>query len=340
MNHLRIILCCLLPLTAIAQQREDLSGSMPFFLKKAERYQRWLDTTGLGTALRVEKVRYKVDKNTHETDFTELEFFLLLKTNDLDSAASLWNRLQLDYERNGGRSLQEALFRTYAHNMEIPAEQGNIQIQINDPDGTRNKCFFIWIWDEKGYIKDSVQVNACRSQKFILDVPAIEVTKVLRKGRTETIYQKDEANVVFNKVLNFANARYPFNKYAGTDCSGRHPSVEEESRIADELVFTVSELCREALSNGSLGIWCLLARKTGWEKDCNDIRRERITFTVKYLENQNGYQLQCRIDGKFGSAAYVPRSSDYFDMDPDFLRFEQDFADQFKKDLVKFLAKP
>lgn len=74
MNHLRIMLCCLLPFAAIAQ-REDLSRSihMPFFLKKVERHQRWLDTTCLGTALRVGKVKFKIDKYTCEPGFTELE---------------------------------------------------------------------------------------------------------------------------------------------------------------------------------------------------------------------------------------------------------------------------
>jgi hypothetical protein len=331
-----IIPLLFLPL-CLYSQKEDLSRDMPFFLKKAALYQRWLDTTGLGQALRVETVQYKINKYTLLPDFTELEFFLRLNTHDLDSAAAYWNQLELDVERSTGRPLNEALFRTYAHMMEVPAAQANIQIHVNDSVGTRIPCFFVWIWDDSGYIRDSVQANACKTQKFEVNVPSLKVQKVQRNGRTNAIKKSAGPEEVYDAVLQFARKRYPYDKYVGTTCSGRVPKVDQLSRTPDELVFCVSDLCREALSNSRLSMWCEMARATGWEKDCNDIRRERLTFSIKYLGTDKGFRLLCRLDGKFGSAAYVPRQNDYFDMDPDFLWFEQDFADKFKLELEQYL---
>lgn len=325
-----------LPLSA---QRIDLSQNLGFFQRKAERYQHWLEVTRLNQVLSVEKFKYKKDKNTGKVDFTELEFYLLLRTHDADSAVGIWRQAEEDYQRLNGQPLQEALFRTFTRYMEVPDSQANIQIYINDTTGQRIPCFFIWIWDERGHLMDSVRFDGCMAQHFSVEVPAMSFPKVSRNGKTSTIPRKMEPKAAFDRILQFARQQYPPNKYDNTYCSGRVPIVQEISRTERELVFSVSDLCREALTNSELSIWCEIARKTGWQKDCNDIRRERLVFTIKYIGGVDKYHLQCRLDGKFGSAAFVPRDNDYFDMDPDFVVFEKTFADQFQQHLQQYLSK-
>jgi len=112
--------------------------NLAFFQNKAERYQRWLDQTGLGTALRVTKVRLKKDS-------TELELLLRANSTDLDTAIALWNRAKDDYNLSTGQPLEEKLFQTFVAFMEIPPEQGNVQVYVLDADGAFIPCFFVGI---------------------------------------------------------------------------------------------------------------------------------------------------------------------------------------------------
>jgi hypothetical protein len=155
-----------------------------------------------------------------------------------------------------------------------------------------------------------------------------------------TIYKTLTPTEAFDRVMQFVYQKYPRQKYEGTDCSGRYPVVEEEDRTATELRFSVTELCREALENGKLSLWCEMARKTGWQRDCNDIRRERLEFTIVYAArapHEGGFTLKCTLRGKFGASDYVPRSDDYYDMDPDFILFEKNYAEKFQRELTKFI---
>lgn len=316
-------LCCL-PLCTLAQL-QDFSNDMPFFQSKAALYQRWLDTTGLGQVLRVEAVRFAKNTRTKKINTQELELYLLMRDTNVDRAWARWKSAEKNFEQSAGRSLKTELFRTFAHNMEIPLEQGNVQIYFNDAKGKKRPGNFIWVWYENGAIRDSVQ-SGTRSQRFEINVPPVK-TKKLTKGKTDSFTRVREAGEVFDLVMAFARESFPANKYEGSDCAGRHPVVLEEKRTDNQLVFSVTDLCREALKNSDLSIWCKIAKATGWQKDCNDIKRERLEFTFDYIRNGNaGYRLSCTLVGKFGSGVYVPRTSGYMDMDPDFLSFEKDYA--------------
>jgi hypothetical protein len=330
-----------LPCSALAQPRPFSDADMVFFQKKAIQYQRWLDTLGISPTLRVEEVRFQKNRKTGKIDRSELELFLTLSAPDPDTAAAEWNSLSKGYEKTAGRSLKDALFRTFIHNMEIPAAQGNVQIYARKSSGKRSPCFFVWVWEDKGVLKDSLLRNGCKAQTFNVSVPPIEVKKAGSKGKSAAIKKSMKPDEAFDKVMAFVREKYPYNKYERTDCSGRHPAVEDEERKDGVLRFTLTELCREALTNGNLGAWCKIARATGWQKDCNDIRRERLEFTITYTPNDRtgGFTLDCHLRGKFGASDYVPRSGDYFDMDPDFLKFEEEYARIFKRDLSEYCKK-
>jgi hypothetical protein len=325
----------------IAQKTVFSEADMAFFQQKAERYGHWLEEWGLHPLLGVEAVRFPQNRITGQRDSSELELLLALQSPNPDTAAAQWQQLSRRYREATGHALEEVLFRRFVSVMEIPAAQGNVQVYARQAAGRRTPCFFVWAWDEGGVLRDSVLLPAegCKAQSFKVTLPpTVTVKKAQAGGRTGTIRRTRPAHEVFDAVLAFARQTFPSAKYQNTDCSGRFPDVREVSRTTDELQFTVTELCREALTQGSLSTWCRVARATGWQKDCNDIRRERFEFSIRYNANADGsYTLDCLLRGKFGSAAYVPRSGDYFDMDPDFIAFEQDFAEKFKEQLFQYL---
>jgi hypothetical protein len=324
MKQFFLLLWACLPFCVSAQE-QDFSNDMPFFKEKAGRYQRWLDTTGLGKALRVEKVDFARDPKTGKVNTRELELYLLLRDTNSDRALAFWKSAEQNFGRSAGSSLKTALFLTFAHNMEIPPEQGNVQVYVHDAAGNKRSGFFIWVWYQDGAIRDSMMTGS-KSQKFDISVPPVAVKKVA-KGQTTTSGRIRAANEVFDTIMALARQLYPWNKYEGSDCAGRHPVVVEEKRTDSQLVFSVTDLCRESLKNSDLSVWCKLAKATGWQKDCNDIKRERLEFTFDYFRNgSEGYRLSCTLVGKFGSGAYVPRTSGYMDMDPDFLSFEKDYT--------------
>ena len=325
MKYFVFILLFCLPLCSAAQL-QDFSNDMPFFQSKAVLYQRWLDTTGLGQALEVETVRFARNPVTDKTNTQELELYLLLRDTNPNKAIALWKSAEKNFLQSAGRPLKAELFQTFAHNMEIPPEQGNVQIYINDSKGNKRSGFFIWVWYADGAIRDSV-LSGSKAHSFEVAVPPVKITTKVAKGKTTTVTKVREANEVFDTIIAFARELYPHRKYEGSDCAGRHPVVVEEKRTDNQLVFAVTDLCREALKNSDLSTWCKVAKAIGWQKDCNDIKRERLVFTFDYIRNgTEGYRLQCNLVGKFGSGAYVPRTSGYMDMDPDFLSFEKDYA--------------
>lgn len=319
-------------------QRQPIAGDMPFFQEKKAQYQRWLDATGLGAAIKVDRVRLK------PRDTTELELLLVLHgTTNVDTAIGHWRQLRHDFEKAAGsRSLTATLFQTFISMMEIPPSQGNVQVYVRGQDGRYLPCFFVWAWEENGVPRDSLHLDACKSQPLEIEVPALTVKKIVQ-GKTISQTRVLEANRVFDEILRFARERYPATKYVGADCAGRYPQVVEERRSPTRLVFSVSDLCREALSNERLSIWCDLARATGWNRTCNDIKRERLEFEFNYiplLEGNRivGFRLDGTLRGKFGSGVYMPRKSGYMDMDPDFIDFEEDYARVFQQQLRERLA--
>ena len=138
MKYFVFILLFCLPLCSAAQL-QDFSNDMPFFQSKAVLYQRWLDTTGLGQALEVETVRFARNPVTDKTNTQELELYLLLRDTNPNKAIALWKSAEKNFLQSAGRPLKAELFQTFAHNMEIPPEQGNVQIYINDSKGNKRR---------------------------------------------------------------------------------------------------------------------------------------------------------------------------------------------------------
>jgi hypothetical protein len=320
-----LLLSCLLLTGTLLQAQDYLGDDLPFFQKKASLYQEWLDTKGMGKALKMDKVELTMNGN-------ELELFLSVRTYDPDSAAAIWTGLVSGFKaQNSDEELVSALFRTFVRLMEIPPSQGNVQVYFpNKNSAGYNPCFYVWIWEEDDKVKEESRMNDCKAQSLSIAVETPMVRAVAAKNATP-ISNKEQARVVFDKILKYARQRYEVKK-----CENRNPRVGEEDVSDYMLTFTVSDLCQEVLTEERRSLWCDFV--SAWWGPCNDMRRERLEFTFHYVPTDTGYTLTGSLTGKFGSSVYVPRKSGYMDMEPD---FEEDFlkpyVKQFQKDLKKYL---
>ena len=145
-------------------QRISLAADVPFFKEKTAVFQRWLDSTGLGNALRVDEVRLKNNDNT------ELELYLLVRTQDPDTASGIWQRLRLEYDSISGNKLEELLFRTFVFKMEIPPEQGNIQIGLRDENDYLVSCFSVKIWGDDSKVRFTTTTDNCKAETFDINI--------------------------------------------------------------------------------------------------------------------------------------------------------------------------
>lgn len=312
-------------LHAWAYSQEYLGNNMSFFQTKAKLYQHWLDAKGMGAALKVDKIELK-------NNGTEIELFLSLRTSDPDTAAALWTSLESSFAmQNANTDLGTALFHTFARMMEIPPAQGNVQIyfpNLNAPG--YNPCFYVWFWEEDGKVKQESRINNCKALPISVSITPLRVLTVSNTSKT-SIVSREQAEVVFDKILGYAQQRYEVKKYYE-----RYPRVEEEDRTDYMLKIAVTDLNKEVLRDEDISAWCSFVNWLGG--NCNDMRRERLEFIFYYNATDEGYHLSGQLTGKFGSGVYLPRTSGYMDMDPD---FEEDFLKpylkSFQKDLKRYL---
>ncbi len=299
------------------------SDDAAFFNEKAEKYQRWLDKTGLGRALRFDKLRLKDDS-------TELEMFLLMKSTDLDTAISMWSQVKKDFQSSPDRaSLEEKLFLTFVDFMEIPPEQGNVQIYVKDAAGEYIKCFFVAAGVKKGKVVSREQIGECRADiNFNIPISPAPVKKVTGK-RTTFVQKQLGTDEVFSAIERFIRQQYGV-----TRCYDRTPELNVTKNGA-AMTLTVENLCRVVLTNENQSLWCDVMNSMGIS--CNDMRRERLEFKFTYQEGSNA--LTGTLSGKFGSGVYKPRASGYFDMEPDFSDYINSFHRDFQSQLKEYLNK-
>lgn len=298
--------------------QEFLGDDLAFFQKKAELYQHWLDAKGMGELLNVDSVRLTRNGN-------ELELFLSIQASDPDTATGLWRGLVEYFRTNTEEELGTVLYQTFARLMEIPHAQGNVQIYIPNKDGFGyDKCFYVWFWAENGSVLEESRVNNCRGQDLKIPVTLPRASMMGGEGK-EVLYKRADARAVFEHILAYAKAHYEQPKEG---CDNRQPQVEEEEMTDYSLTFTVTDLCREVLTDEKESLWCKFVKQ--WWGPCNDMRRERLEFTFNYIPTDEGYLLTGSLTGKFGSGVYRPRKSGYMDMEPD---FEEDFLEPY---VIKF----
>ena len=290
---LSICLLFLAPLPGHAQT-EELSGDLSFFQQQEKTYQRWLDQSGLGKVLRVQGSQ--VDQNT-------LSLYLGFRYQDLDSIQAGWESLEAAFTAAGPVSLEQELFGKMLHFMQVP--QGQALVQVYDTyDVTKAPLFFRGIYFRDGAVK--VEKSDAKAERKLAFRPASLAG--MKKMSVATFKAKYDKATVFRSILGYLKKRYEEDP-----CANREPRLEvlEEDHL---LRFVVTDLCREVLTNSANPTLCAIVDQLGYP--CNWVRREKLDFTITYVPQAEGFNLEIRVDGSYGSGRFkeVPRGG-YFSME-------------------------
>lgn len=313
-------------------QNENLLADFPFFQRKAEEYQSWLEDKALNQALRVDHVQFKTSNITAKTDSSELELILLLRAHDPDSAMGQWNSLKKSFD-SPADSLEAFLYRSFIHRMEIHPAKGNIQIYIQNADRRYIPCFYIWIWWENGRVLTKKQIQACRTKSFEVYIPPYRINKV-GQGQTAKVAQPQikSAKKVFDLISSYVKRNLLKAPRYKTILKDRKPIVEDSLRVGNYYSLTLANLGKEVLTDQTRAFW------ENWI-GLNTIAMERLSFQFDYLPNPDGsFNLRCSIDGKYGSGVFKPRKSAYLNMEDDFNDFFETYKNNFRQALIKRLS--
>ena len=314
--------------------QDYLGNDTLFFENKAKLYQHWLEKKGLGEILKVEWVQL-----SHND--LNLELILSIQESDLDKAINIWQSLVQHF--NAGTSetdLKTYLFKTFTRMMEIDPEQGNIQVYVPLPDQAVNgktefyPCFYVWYWAENDQILEEARINICKGpQPVVIEIELPELTQA-NSSEKVVIQKQIDAATVFRKIEQYAHQRYDDLGY--TEDTPSHIDVIYQDDYRFE--FTVTDIRREILTDGKRSLWCRFVNY--WWGDCDDVRRERLEFSFRFIPTEKGYILDGTLTGKFGSGVFVPRASGYMDMEPDFLEdYLKPYIRKFERDLAQYLKK-
>jgi len=327
MNRINLFLFCILFLSsATAQRNTVLSADQPFFEQQGRDYQRWLNQSGLGQVLHVERVRVAD---------TELSLDLGFHTTNADTVNAQWKELKATFARHdsSGHTLEEALFYKMLYFMEIKPEQGYVQL-FNSFDTQKDlyPCFFRGIRFERGQVLTDEQ--GCRTQFPEFDLKPADV-QASRTVSVAVFRKKFSKSAVFKKLETFVDQRFTPKK-----CDNRNPTVEWLDR-QDELWFNVNDLCKEVLWDETNPWWCRALYGAGFESYRNCIKRERLEIHIRYTETTEGFNIRCSLDAKFGSGFWdeVGRGA-YKNMETDYKTFVEQYALKFKNELRQAILRP
>lgn len=314
----------LLPIFIMAQPELNFQTDKTTFVEKSIEYDKWLKSSGLGKVLRVETVR--VADSVLSLD---LGFY----TANGDSVTVLWNALKTDFEKQDrGVTLEEELFFKMVYFMEIKPTQGYVQL-FNSYD-TKNDlyiCFYRGIKYENG--KVTVESKGCKTQiqEFMVEAKDFSTMRSVAK---EDFTKRNSKELVFERIKNYLQTRF-----TKEQCAYRKPKIEWHD-TNDDLWFTVTDLCKEVLTDETNPWWCSVLEPACQScKNCT--KREMLDMRIRYSETPKGYRIHLTIDAKFGSGWYneVKRGA-YKNMELDYKTYVERYASRFKNDLFNELRKP
>jgi hypothetical protein len=298
-------------------QIEDLTQDADFFQKQTEVYQRWLDNSGLGAYLNVYDIEVEKDM---------LSIYLSFPYTDLDSIQNAWLQVKQDFEADAAITLEEQLHYKASFIMEL--RQSMVNVQVYDTYDLRKEPLFMRaIYVEDGQVR--VEKSNPKSERETIELKPTDLSKS-KEESVASFQQRYSKQQVYDCVYRYAEERFK-----STQCIERYPQV----RLLEEdnnLVFEVSDLCREVLTDEANPTLCGVLQNFGY--DCNWVKRELLRFTITHEATTEGFRLVILIDGKYGSGFYdkVKRGG-YIDMEGDFDEYLEIYARSFKTELRRVL---
>jgi hypothetical protein len=318
-KHFLLFLCSFAFLPLAKAQIEDLTQDTAFFEDQTEVYQRWLDHSGLGQYLSVYDIEVEKDM---------LSVYLNFPYSDLDSIQNAWDQLKSDFEDNSAITLEEQLLYKASFIMEV--DQHMINVQIYDTYKLLEKeTFMRAIFFQDGQVYTEEDNPRDKRESFTLRPTDLSNNK---EENSTDFQQRFSKQQVYERIYSYAQKRF---KQAV--CLNRNPDI----RLLEQdnnLVFEVTDLCREVLTDEANPVLCQLWN-TFSKDQCNWVKRELLRFTFTYEElSDGGFRLVVVVDGKVGSGFYdeVKRGG-YMSMEVDFDEYLETYAQSFTTELRRVL---
>lgn len=317
MKKILQLLFFLLPFYGFAQI-EDLTQDFDFFQERQALYQKWLDHSGLGQVLKVKDI--KVEPK-------ELSLYLAFQTEDVDSSMIAWRTLKQTYEADFPITLEQQLFYKMVSLMGVRQSIANIQI-YDTYDLKVEPLFFVGIYFDEGKVQ--VESSVPRSIVKNINISVADLSRKLQLSEGE-VKERFTKEYVFETI--YENAK---RKFKSEQCGDRQPRVQYLER-QELLRYEVSNLCREVSKSAPQPKVCRILRRLG--HPCNWIRREKLEFTITFLETRDGFNIGVILDGSYGSGYYDEVEIDgYESMEIDFDEEIKRYADIYKQELIDLLS--
>ncbi len=315
---MRSILLLLLPVLFVSlpgAAQQDLRTDSVFFQQQVPVYQDWLNRSGFGQILKVQKLLVYEEYVVLNLGF---------RSNDLREMFASWKGLKEGFEEVSPVSLEEKLFYQAASVLEL--QDTMLAVGIYD---TYNRFEVPTFKREILFIEGAVRVEEDNPKA------AIEAIKLfprdLQSGTLSSV-AKFQQKLSREKVYDCIRAHL-IDHFSGAGYGAEAPEIEIlEERI--NLRLKVTNLRKEVLGQSNLCSWL-----EALGLDCRWAKREQLTFLFTYEPTSGGIQLTGDISGKVGSGLYreVPRGS-YRNLEPEFNDELQAYIATITAGITKHLA--
>ncbi len=298
-----ILLSMFLTKTATLSAQSDLRKDSVFFNSRIETLNEWLNAKGLGQVFYLNSIKIKKSK---------IEVLLLGRFQDIDSLTTAWNVLKYDYDSLDNDALYERIFNAFAFEFELGKDSLKLNFNLNINDGL-TKVF---------YKKRSGVIIESKNKAF----------SATRSFRTLNI-ELEDLNITEGPVFEYAagssgttslkNTRKKINDYLidyytekGTFWYDAKFEILREGY--NELTYEVTQLSKEILSDRNYF--------------------EYIRIELKLVKNENDYDIKIEVLGKYsGGFGFLPRRSEYRNMETDFGDYTQRYKDKLALKIKKYL---
>ena len=292
----------------IAQEKFTAEDQI-FFNQKLPEYTKWLEYHNLSDVVKVHQLKFTEDS---------LILYLDLAYEDIDTAKQAWEQAKETFDTNRVSTLEEELFYYFVHLFEIEPTQLSIEIFST----YESKPYaYIGLYYENRKFKVITDFNKAANRDVKIQplyLKNIEAKKFSLK-RQGTRSSQAERLALFDKIYTYTKAYY--------QDMGALTKIYEGDQLGDiKLRFRVWNLRNEMLKNANSTLDNIFGGK-----------REMMYFVISY--DSASQILEIEIHGKFGSSIWKPRLSAYLEMEPEYKFQLEEYADKFKRDIQKELAR-
>lgn len=324
--HLWILLLC--GTGSLMAQPSGSASNKAFYEQQKAVYQEWLNQAGLGQIIRVKEIGLSRDT---------LNLYLTVYNPNIpqkgkDGAGYFFTNFRnarKKFQANNSLSLEQQLFLKLLHIMEVDPAKASVQLYDNY-DVSQPILGFYGIY----YEDQQIQVDSSGFKGTDHSVPVYLVVKESAESGT-TVREQVSPSRVFSCIKSFFNQRIQ-TQAETNDCTGFQATYNAFRIDENKYQFSVKPLCKEVLSHQNKPAICDWLNRMGF--NCTTIKREWLTYVFTVKPSQNGYQLDCYIDGKCKSPeVFTGTHYKIIDHDKASKAILQEYGDELLDDLRSYL---